>query len=198
MATRPSMLYATLFATLGDKALIFRDILFAIAIFFGIIELAALYIGIRLSRSMTASVAELYRATEHVNRGDLSHRIQLQRPRSDGGAGASFNSMTGSLAKLIDEQKEKQRLENELSIAYEVQELLFPGQVTDLPSLEVHGVCVPARTVSGDYYDFIPLGTDRHGAGGRRHQRERNFRGPLDGHCACLRSRLFDGTRNGC
>ena len=73
----------------------------------------------------------------------------------------SFNSMTGSLAKLIQEQKEKQRLENELSIAYEVQELLFPGQVTDLPSLEVHGVCVPARTVSGDYYDFIPLGSER-------------------------------------
>jgi sigma-B regulation protein RsbU (phosphoserine phosphatase) len=161
VSTRPSMLYATLFATLGDNALSFRDVLFAIAIFFGVIELAALYIGIRLSRSMTASVADLYQATEHVNRGDLSHRIQLRGRDQMAALGESFNSMTGSLAKLIGEQKEKQRLENELSIAYEVQELLFPGKVTDLPSLEVHGVCVPARTVSGDYYDFIPLGTDR-------------------------------------
>jgi phosphoserine phosphatase RsbU/P len=161
VVTRPSMLYATLFATLGDRALIFRDILLAIAIFFGVIELAALYIGVRLSRSMTASVAELYRATEHVNRGDLSHRIQLSGRDQMAALGESFNSMTGSLAKLMNEQKEKQRLENELSIAYEVQELLFPQQVTDLPSLEVHGLCVPARTVSGDYYDFIPLGTDR-------------------------------------
>jgi sigma-B regulation protein RsbU (phosphoserine phosphatase) len=159
--TRPSMLYATLFATLGDRFLIFRDILFAIAVFFGLIEIVALYIGIRLSRSMTASVAELYRATVHVNQGDLTHRIQLQGRDQMAALGQSFNSMTGSLAKLIDEQKEKQRLENELSIAYEVQELLFPRQVTDLPSLEVHGVCVPARTVSGDYYDFIPLGSDR-------------------------------------
>ncbi len=135
--------------------------LFAIAIFFGVIEFVALYIGVRLSRSMTASVAELYRATEHVNRGDLSHRIQLRGRDQMAALGQSFNSMTASLAKLIEEQKEKQRLENELSIAYEVQELLFPGQVTDLPSLEVHGVCVPARTVSGDYYDFIPLGSDR-------------------------------------
>ena len=144
----------------GRQVLIVRDLLFAIAIFFGVIEFVALYIGVRLSRSMTASVAELYAATEHVNRGDLSHRIRFAaviRWRRSG----SFNSMTGSLAKLIQEQKEKQRLENELSIAYEVQELLFPRQVTDLPSLEVHGVCVPARTVSGDYYDFIPLGSDR-------------------------------------
>ncbi len=71
------MLYSTLFATLGDKSLIFRDILFAIAVFFGRHRDRALYIGIRLSRSMTASVAELYRATVHVNQGDLSHRIQF-------------------------------------------------------------------------------------------------------------------------
>jgi phosphoserine phosphatase RsbU/P len=161
VATRPSMLYAALFATLGDRYLLGRDALLAIAIFFGIIEIVALYIGVRLTRSMTASVAALYRATEHVNTGDLSHRIHLQGRDQMAALGHSFNSMTGSLAKLIQEQKEKQRLENELSIAYEVQELLFPRQVTDLPSLQVHGVCVPARTVSGDYYDFIPLGSDR-------------------------------------
>jgi phosphoserine phosphatase RsbU/P len=161
VVTRPSMLYSTLFATLGDKFLIVRDALFTIAVVFGLIEIVALYIGVRLSRSMTASVGELYRATVHVNQGDLSHRIQLRGRDQMAALGHSFNSMTGSLAKLMEEQKEKQRLENELSIAYEVQELLFPRQVTDLPSLQVHGVCVPARTVSGDYYDFIPLGSDR-------------------------------------
>jgi sigma-B regulation protein RsbU (phosphoserine phosphatase) len=161
VATRPSLLYAALFATLGDNYLMVRDALLLIAIFFAVIEFVALYIGVRLSGSMTASVAEIYRATQHVNQGDLSHRIELRGRDQMASLGQSFNSMTASLAKLIEEQKEKQRLENELSIAYEVQELLFPRQVTDLPSLEVHGVCVPARTVSGDYYDFIPLGSDR-------------------------------------
>jgi len=161
VATRPSMLYATLFATLGDRATIFRDLLGLVGIFFGIIELVALYVGIRLSRSMTSAVSELYRATEHVNRGDLRHRIFIRGHDQMAALEGSFNSMTGSLARLIDEQKEKQRMESELSIAYEVQDLLFPHKVIDIPSLEVHGVCVPARTVSGDYYDFIPLGTDR-------------------------------------
>ena len=63
--------------------------------------------------------------------------------------------MTASIEKLILEQKEKQRLENELSIAQEVQAQLFPRQVSELESLEVHGFCRPARTVSGDYYDFL-------------------------------------------
>ena len=127
------------------------------AVFFGIIELIALFIGARLTRSMTKSVAELYTATQHVNRGDLSHRIQIRTRDQMAALEQSFNSMTASLAKLMAEQKEKQRLEGELAIAHEVQELLFPRQISDLSTLEVHGVCRPARTVSGDYYDFIPV-----------------------------------------
>jgi len=73
----------------------------------------------------------------------------------------SFNSMTQSLSNLIAEQKEKQRMEGELAIAYEVQDLLYPDDLSGLRGLEVHGVCRPARTVSGDYYDFIPLSEDR-------------------------------------
>ena len=46
-------------------------LLIGIAIFFGVIELIALFIGVRLTRSMTKSVAELYTATEHINRGEL-------------------------------------------------------------------------------------------------------------------------------
>lgn len=77
VVTRPSMLYATLFATLGDMATILRYGLLAIAIFFGLIEFVALLTGMWLSRSMTGSVAELYRATEHVKRGDLTHHIRV-------------------------------------------------------------------------------------------------------------------------
>ncbi len=159
--TRPSMLYATLFSALGDNAGIFRDALIFIAIFFGVIELIALFIGVRLTRSMTKSVSELYKATEHINRGELQHRIQVRTNDQMAALEQSFNSMTTSLSALIAEQKEKQRMESELAIAHEVQELLFPADLSGLPSLEVHGVCKPARTVSGDYYDFIPLSAQR-------------------------------------
>lgn len=161
VSTRPSLLYNVLFGRLGEKAGIFVSALVAIGIFFGCIELVALFIGVRLTRSMTKSVAELYKATESVNRGDLTHRIRVQSHDQMAALEQSFNSMTTSLARLMAEQKDKQRLENELAIAHEVQELLFPREQCDLPTLEVHGVCRPARTVSGDYYDFIRLPDDR-------------------------------------
>jgi len=159
--TRPSRIYATLFSTLGENAGIFRDILIGIAIFLAVIELIALIIAIRLTRSVTKSVAELYTATEYVNRGELNHQIRIRSSDQMASLETSFNSMTQSLSTLIAEQKEKQRMESELAIAHEVQALLFPADLTGLPALEVHGVCRPARTVSGDYYDFIPLSENR-------------------------------------
>jgi phosphoserine phosphatase RsbU/P len=108
-------------------------------------------------------VASLYDATQHVNAGDFSHRIRVTAQDQLAALETSFNSMTVSLEQLILEQKEKQRIESELAIAQEVQALLFPRDITEIESMEVHGICKPARTVSGDYYDFLPVGADRLG-----------------------------------
>src|SRR5439155_8996200 len=55
------------------------------------------------------------------------------------------------------------RLQNEISIAQEVQANLFPHQTNGLERLELHGVCRPARSVSGDYYDFLVFHEEAHG-----------------------------------
>jgi sigma-B regulation protein RsbU (phosphoserine phosphatase) len=153
--TRPSVLYGHLFAALGEFVQGVAYILIGVGIFFAIIELIALIIGTRMTRTVTAAVAQLHDATRHVDRGDFSHRIPVKSSDQLADLAHSFNSMTASIEKLILEQKEKQRLENELAIAQEVQAQLFPRQVSELESLEVHGFCRPARTVSGDYYDFL-------------------------------------------
>jgi len=159
--TRPSILYNILFASLGDNAQIMEYGLLVIVGLLGLVELVALFIGIRLSRRVTGAVGELYKATQHVNRGDLQHRIQIRGSDQMAALEQSFNSMTESLVKLLAEQKQKQRMESELAFAYEVQDLLFPHKFLEHAALDVFGVCRPARSVSGDYYDFIPLGSDR-------------------------------------
>jgi phosphoserine phosphatase RsbU/P len=155
--TRPSVLYARLFAALGDFATGVEYMLFFAAVIFAIIEVLALLIGTRLTRTVTGAVAQLYNATQHINRGDFSHRISVQSHDQLATLANSFNSMTASIENLIKEQKEKQRLENELTIAQEVQAQLFPQDISQLASLEVFGFCRPARTVSGDYYDFLTM-----------------------------------------
>jgi len=157
--TRVSMLYSRLFAALGNFAPAVEFLLVAMAIVFAVIEIFALLIGLGLSRTITRSIANLYRATQRINRGDFAHRIQVTTDDQLAALENSFNSMTASLERLLAEQKEKQRLENELVIAQEVQAQLFPKEISQLESLEVHGFCRPARTVSGDYYDFLGLNT---------------------------------------
>jgi phosphoserine phosphatase RsbU/P len=159
--TRPSVLYGHLFAALGDFVQAVEEILLAILIIFAAIELGALIIGTRMTRTVTRAVAQLYDATKHVDRGDFSHRIPVTSEDQLAQLSLSFNSMTESIEKLILEQKEKQRLEGELAIAQEVQEQLFPREITQLASLEVHGFCRPARTVSGDYYDFLTVSSHK-------------------------------------
>jgi sigma-B regulation protein RsbU (phosphoserine phosphatase) len=159
--TRPSVLYQRLFAALGDLAEGVGYMLLVIAILFAIVVLLALIVGWKLIRSITSAVGQLYEGTKHVNRADFSHRIKVQSNDQLATLANSFNSMTTSIEKLVQEQKEKQRLESELAIAQEVQAQLYPKLITQLESLEVHGFCRPARTVSGDYYDFLGLNSDK-------------------------------------
>ena len=159
--TRLSKLYEHLFAALGDVAASIKFLLVVGAAVLGVFVAIAIYIGTGLTRSVTGAVAQLYQATTHVNRGDFSHRVLIRSNDQIAALAGSFNLMTESIEKLILEQKEKQRLENEITIAQEVQAQLFPRHISQLPGLEVHGFCRPARSVSGDYYDFLPLGSEK-------------------------------------
>jgi sigma-B regulation protein RsbU (phosphoserine phosphatase) len=158
VASRPSLLYHRLFIASLQIGDVIRDLLIGIAVAFGVLELLAFLAAVRLNQTITRSVHDLYEATLAIDGGNLEHRIQVKRRDQLGALSRSFNSMAASLARLLIEQREKQRLQNELSIAQEVQANLFPHGRIALPMLELHGVCLPARTVSGDYYDFLLFG----------------------------------------
>jgi len=51
----------------------------------------------------------------------------------------------------------------ELQIARQVQARLFPQRLPHAATLEYAGLCIQARQVGGDYYDFLSLGRDRRG-----------------------------------
>jgi serine phosphatase RsbU (regulator of sigma subunit) len=63
------------------------------------------------------------------------------------------------LEKLEAERRATLELEN----AREVQARLFPQSQPALTTLEYSGICMQARFVGGDYYDFLELGRERYG-----------------------------------
>ncbi|MGE5814790.1 MAG: PP2C family protein-serine/threonine phosphatase [Acidobacteriota bacterium] len=143
---------------LGDVLLL---VLVVIASLFIIIQLVALTMGIALARSITGAVHELFTGTERVRQGDFTHRIDVKAHDQLGELAMSFNQMTESIEHLLQTEAEKKRLEEELRIARDIQMSLLPRGPLAMPGLEVTALCVPAREVGGDYYDFFPLGDRR-------------------------------------
>ncbi len=60
--------------------------------------------------------------------------------------------------------EEKVRLHRELEIAAYVQKNILPADPPSLPGLDIAGASIPAREVGGDFFDYVPLGTDSLGA----------------------------------
>jgi sigma-B regulation protein RsbU (phosphoserine phosphatase) len=158
---RPSVLNGRIFSSLGEFSNSRVNLFEVVAVILLLIEIAALVTGIVLTRAITSAVDKLYRATQSVQEGDLTYRVKIERRDQLGILGESFNLMTSSISSLIEEQRQRQRLENEISIAREVQNQLFPQRLPSVPGVEIEAICKAARTVSGDYYDFIQLSPTR-------------------------------------
>ena len=76
-----------------------------------------------------------------------------------------FDEMTQAIEarrRAVAEYEEgKRRARQELEIAKQVQARLFPQRLPPIPTLDYSGVCLQARSVGGDYYDFLDLGNER-------------------------------------
>jgi serine phosphatase RsbU (regulator of sigma subunit) len=80
-----------------------------------------------------------------VSFDEVTHRMEMQRRAQ------------------AERQEIERRAEQEMEIATRVQARLFPQRSPVLRGLEYAGVCIQARRVGGDYYDFLNLGRHRLG-----------------------------------
>jgi serine phosphatase RsbU (regulator of sigma subunit)/predicted enzyme related to lactoylglutathione lyase len=102
------------------------------------------------------------------------------QPQLWGGTFASFMDVDGNSFELLGSDEMSREIEaqrraiaakleaerraaQELEIAKRVQSRLFPQTFPPLKTLEYSGICIQARHVGGDYYDFFPLGPSRLG-----------------------------------
>jgi serine phosphatase RsbU (regulator of sigma subunit) len=124
----------------------------------------ALALGLMLARSITRGVHALSLGTQKLREGDFTHVIELRSRDQLGELAASFNVMSRGIEQLMREQAEKERLEEELRIARQIQMSLLPGEdLVSVPGVRIAALCLPAAEVGGDYYDLLPLGPTRMG-----------------------------------
>ena len=66
-------------------------------------------------------------------------------------------------AIIYSEANEKKRLDHDLQIARDIQRILLPSKPPQVDGFDIAGVNIPARQVSGDYFDYISVDADRFG-----------------------------------
>jgi sigma-B regulation protein RsbU (phosphoserine phosphatase) len=157
VTTRPSAVLSVVFGDRVETSQISLQIFIGIAILLTVVWLIAIIIGVSMTRTITGAIHNIYEGTLRIGRGDFSHRIPVKGRDQLGAVSKSFNAMSEQIEQLISVAKEKERLQSELAIASEVQNQLFPRTTPPTRTIQLTGSCQPARSVSGDYYDYLCL-----------------------------------------
>ncbi|HVB54370.1 MAG TPA: PP2C family protein-serine/threonine phosphatase [Candidatus Acidoferrales bacterium] len=106
-----------------------------------------------------------------VSSGELIGLLSLGPRLSEGGYSTDDRNLLTALAgyaapamrvgQLVHQQaseaRDRERLEQELKVAQLIQQQFLPKQLPQLPGWQVAAFYQPARTVGGDFYDFIEL-----------------------------------------
>lgn len=153
--TRIAQVFRVLFSQKADRDQpLLISVFYLFAGLFLFFECVALVIGISITRTITGAVHHLYEGTRRVQAGDFSTRIPVRGRDQLAELSHSFNTMTENLEKLLVVAKDNERIQADLTIAREVQEQLYPRTVPPSNTLEITARLNPARSVSGDYYDY--------------------------------------------
>jgi serine phosphatase RsbU (regulator of sigma subunit)/catechol 2,3-dioxygenase-like lactoylglutathione lyase family enzyme len=127
-----------------------------------------------------AFIAEDVNATYELWRSRGVKFLKPPQPQLWGGTFAVFQDTDGNTFELLGSDEMSREIEaqrraanerveserraaQELEIAKQVQARLFPQTAPALRTLDYAGVCIQARHVGGDYYDFLSFGPDRVG-----------------------------------
>ena len=132
----------------------------------GFVLLLAVVLGV--AATITRPLRKLEEATAVLSAGGLDAPLP-EVPGSDEVAqlSRSFRRMQADLAEHVERLQvttaARERLENELRIAHEIQLSLVPSVsvLAGLPGLDISALLDPARHVGGDLYDFVPLSGNR-------------------------------------
>ena len=130
----------------------------------------AIVLSFFLARGVTKPLQLVAESTSEIASGNLNICLNLRSQDEIGELASSFNRMVERLAAAAEEKDrlqkellEKQKLEQELSLAAVIQQSFLPTALPSSSRYRTEARTVPAQVIGGDFYDFVELADDRLG-----------------------------------
>ena len=136
----------------------FTAVLIILLLFF--YALAVLFAAV-LIFSITRAVNRIEKGTKAVERGDFTYRIAMKPRNQLGEMAQSFDRMTESIATLLVNVAENERLQSEIEIAASIQRNLLPKEGPQFRGVSFSAHFEPTASIGGDYYDVFNIDKTR-------------------------------------
>ena len=131
----------------------------------------------RLRAIVIIPLYEMLRASSHesaafIKKGELLGAIYMDssRPAAPSSLDKRILDALGveaasilENARLVERDRERRRLEEQIAIARDIQQALLPRKIRDFPYLEASGINIPCQAIGGDYFDVFAIDEDRTG-----------------------------------
>lgn len=148
---------------------IFNSLLFRYIVFFIIVYLLvnlfvvrrAVKFGARINRRIVQKFNQLKDGIREISSGNLDYKVKLEGEDEFVELAERFNQMGEKLKETIEEVREKERLEQELNIARQVQLSLLPRHLPQVQGYQIAATLKTATEVGGDFYDIMPLNNNK-------------------------------------
>jgi sigma-B regulation protein RsbU (phosphoserine phosphatase) len=116
--------------------------------------------GILLSKHLTSALETLVKATAAIGRGQFNIRLNIRTGDEIESLGKSVKKLATDIQGLLEETKDKGRMESELLLAKEVQATLFPPQAFDSDDITLRAFSKSASECGGDWWTYFETPTD--------------------------------------
>jgi sigma-B regulation protein RsbU (phosphoserine phosphatase) len=110
-----------------------------------------IFLTMLLARNLSIPFKEIVQTLKGVRNGHFEKKVQVTTNDEIGYTGDVINEMTEGL-------KERQRLQQSLDIAMEVQQNLLPSEDPQIEGLDIAGTSIYCEETGGDYYDYLMTG----------------------------------------
>jgi phosphoserine phosphatase RsbU/P len=110
-----------------------------------------IYLTGLVSRNLSIPFTEIIQTLRGVRNGLFDKKVQVTTNDEIGYTGDVINEMTEGL-------KERQRMQQSLNLAMEVQQNLLPRDDPEIEGLDIAGISLYCEETGGDYYDYLMTG----------------------------------------